>query len=302
MTLFTSCLKEQPYEVGTPFEIYVQSFSNEAAKRGVDVDFQRSGLAIQFGTTANSIQAAVCLGNRTIVISEQGWSFMDEFEREALVFHELGHCELGRSHINTRLDNGEWASMMRGGLSDCDTEILNFAGTRREYYIDELFDANAPQPDWAQWSSEIIPNDNNVVLEIEEAVEFDRIFDKVSSGNFEIDLELNTDNMQGFGGFQFMGTSLRNNIRIFTNRNRDIAVDSGGEAWGFMYYNKKNHLLNPGFNRITVQRKSDFYYVFVNGQFIYWFDFFPPTSDKIASANIGEGDPLYRNITVSTLP
>ncbi len=80
--------------------------------------------------------------------------------REELVFHELGHCLLGRTaHRTSRLPNGEYASVMNGkesGLySSC---VYDIGGAnngcddryKRTYYLDELFDENTPAPDWAK--------------------------------------------------------------------------------------------------------------------------------------------------------
>lgn len=35
---------------------------------------------------------------RKIRIDIKGWKEMNEFERHVLIFHELGHCHLGRTH------------------------------------------------------------------------------------------------------------------------------------------------------------------------------------------------------------
>ena len=303
--LSVSCLDEPTYEVHQAFEIYVQRFKEEANNRGFNVNFVKSGLTIQFTNTSIG-RAAACLGGNQITIDESLWTTQDDFEKEALIFHELGHCELDRGHMNRKLANGEWASIMRGDpLGANETDVINFAGTRRAYYIDEFFDPNTPAPDWAFLvrELEITDVDRRIVLEIDEVSEFDSDFDPVSHTNFEIDFELNTDNMSGFGGAQFMGTSPRSNIRIFTNNNRDIAIDSGEEVWGFMLFKRESQFVREGFNRITIQRKSDFYYVFVNNEFFYWFDFVPPSSDQMSSANIGsDGEPEFRNIVVSTIP
>jgi len=299
-----SCVDDPIYQVEGAFDIYVEQFIEEGNERGLDFDFHRTGLTIQFASNITGSPGA-CLGNRQIVINREDWALMDEFEKESLIFHELGHCELDRAHDNQKLKNGEWTSIMRGTpFSACDNDIINYAGTRREYYLDELFGVSQiDEPPWSQLQATLAKkNQKQSVWGRQEAIEFIDSIEGLSSSNFEIDLELNTDEMEGFGGFQFTGISLSNNIRIFTNSQRDLAIDSGKEVWGFMHLAQKNHLLKEGFNRITVQRLDNRYHIFINGTFFYWFDFIQPRSNIIASANIGDkGKPIFRNLSVSIL-
>ncbi len=80
--------------------------------------------------------------------------------KEALIFHEIGHCILGRSHNNEPLPNGDPKSIMvienqklywpciydidGNGGPDCNNTF------KRAYYVDELFDENVQIPDWAR--------------------------------------------------------------------------------------------------------------------------------------------------------
>ena len=74
------------------------------------------------------------------------WRDRDQISREALIFHELGHAVLQRPHLDSTLPNGMLKSLMNTnrqfGLYESDSK-------ERTYYIDELFDINAPVPDWA---------------------------------------------------------------------------------------------------------------------------------------------------------
>jgi len=56
--------------------------------------------------------------------------------KEYLVFHELGHCILGRSHSNDILENGDCKSIMQSGTSNCKG---NYNDENREMLLDELF-------------------------------------------------------------------------------------------------------------------------------------------------------------------
>ena len=76
---------------------------------------------------------------------------------EVLIFHELGHCVLGRLHQNDYLPNGDPKSLMIQNELDQYACVYDLSGDndcnnlfKREYYLDELFDPTTPTPDWAQ--------------------------------------------------------------------------------------------------------------------------------------------------------
>lgn len=49
---------------------------------------------------------------RTIYINEPKWDRLSEVGKEQLVLHELGHCLLGREHVETIMPNGCPLSIM----------------------------------------------------------------------------------------------------------------------------------------------------------------------------------------------
>ena len=61
-----------------------------------------------------------------------------------------GHAILDRVHKEERLPNSAWASMMQGSTGFGYTLYGENSLDKRDYYVDELFDQNAPVPDWAQ--------------------------------------------------------------------------------------------------------------------------------------------------------
>lgn len=72
---------------------------------------------------------------RLIRIDRQVWDLIPDYVREALVFHELGHCVLGRQHDDAVDDNGCADSLMH--------PYINVAVTcykkERDKYLNELF-------------------------------------------------------------------------------------------------------------------------------------------------------------------
>lgn len=84
----------------------------------------------------------------TILLRRSTWKELDLPAREALLFHELGHCLLDRRHDNQLTPSREWASVMRGGLGSGDKRAwIRFEGDHRTAYLDALF-GTAPSPSW----------------------------------------------------------------------------------------------------------------------------------------------------------
>ena len=153
---------EPRYDVPADLQIHVGSFLEAAASRGHE--FTIDNLIIEYdpemqipecgkcnsASQLNDIQKLIKINpNCTISYNEQ---------IEALVFHELGHCVLGRQHDYDLLPNGDPKSIMIpnnyniyapcvydiGGEGECNYTF------KRSYYLDELFDESTPVPDWAK--------------------------------------------------------------------------------------------------------------------------------------------------------
>jgi hypothetical protein len=164
--LMASCMQpaSEPvvYQIDADFLVYVKSFVEEAKKRGIVI--KEENLIIKFGNTPDDI-CGQCKnpqngGQRIITISQDAdcWTQMPKENQEALVFHELGHCFLGRQHRDDLLPNGDPASIMNsqnnGPYEPCLYPIGNDPNcnktSRRSYYIDELFNPQIPVPAWAK--------------------------------------------------------------------------------------------------------------------------------------------------------
>ncbi|MDB5242116.1 MAG: hypothetical protein JWP57_2741 [Spirosoma sp.] len=167
MVILLSCqrpqLKPEPAQYSVPVEIepYVQHFRDEFKKRGQTPT--TNNLIITFGATQGSDVCGQCLleSGKTprIIINTNGvcWRDANGYERECLVFHELGHCLLNRGHRNSRFPNNAYVSLMNTndwdifgpctypvGNDECDKR------PRRDYYLDELADSTTSAPIWAK--------------------------------------------------------------------------------------------------------------------------------------------------------
>lgn len=149
------------YTVPSEVEPFVQAFREAALQRNHPVLV--NNLIISFGTpkALNVCGECTIQAGKTprIVLNQDGfcWQNASKNEREALVFHELGHCVLNRDHRSDRFPKGMYASLMNPddvgvyatcrypiGTDDCDKR------PRQTYYHDELFNPATPIPAWGQ--------------------------------------------------------------------------------------------------------------------------------------------------------
>lgn len=135
--------------VPTELEPFVYSFFSEASKRGKLTSGNDDGLIIQFGRVSKGA-AGSCKPNlypKVVTIDSVMWNFLSFAQREILVFHELAHCVLNRSHKDEKFAFGECRSWMREADVNCRINTHN--AFWRDYYINELFlDDDSPSPKW----------------------------------------------------------------------------------------------------------------------------------------------------------
>jgi hypothetical protein len=95
------CGKKDVLDVAPEFQEYVTRFEQVSADYGSPVTV--SNLSIHFGKMQSRNENGACeiIGDKTptITINEQVWDVMDDLEREALMFHEMGHCVLNLNHV-----------------------------------------------------------------------------------------------------------------------------------------------------------------------------------------------------------
>jgi len=80
-------------------------------------------------------------GRNSVALSSSAWNSGSDAFREMLLFHELGHCLLGRGHKNTKHSDGRPESIMASSLFSQKTYLAN-----RDQYLKELFTAESRQP------------------------------------------------------------------------------------------------------------------------------------------------------------
>lgn len=167
--LFFACQEQQAveptiYSIDKNLVSYLKAFIDEAKTRGVEV--KAENLIMKFGLSSEEAcgECIIAKGNgqRTVIINNDVvcWEFAVKENREALIFHELGHCLLDRTHRDDNLPNGAIASIMNknyqitGPYDPCvyaiDGDNSCNKTSRRTYYIDELFNAKTSIPIWGK--------------------------------------------------------------------------------------------------------------------------------------------------------
>lgn len=136
--ILLSCQKEsQEVLIDEELTPFIESFQYEASLRSVSVN--ADGLQAVFDNFTTNI-AGQCQRTgddlRKIAISKAYWRTANEYEKEFIIFHELGHCILGREHLDGVDARGQCQSIMHSGLTNC-TNAYN--AINREIYLDELF-------------------------------------------------------------------------------------------------------------------------------------------------------------------
>ncbi|MES2795912.1 MAG: hypothetical protein V4683_08105 [Bacteroidota bacterium] len=172
--LLITCKKETPTEptilkMDSQFRPFFNSFLKEAKERNVSIDTTNLILTVAKSSNNLSEPCGTCTqkldnqnAQKIIEINSSNsacWQIATDNAKEALIFHELGHCLLGRiEHKTEKFSDGSPKSLMHpdnfdlyspctyaiDGSNDCNKT------SRRKYYMDELFNPNTPSPDWAK--------------------------------------------------------------------------------------------------------------------------------------------------------
>ncbi len=308
--LFTMCTKDEEgplIDVRADFKPFLESYIQEAESRGVKADFSETGLSIQFRPVEDEESAGVCfLGQFRIEIDRSDWNGMAPPEKEGLIFHELGHCHLDRSHLNTLLPNGEWKSRMRGDPFIDDRPVtVNNSGRRRDYYVDEIFNTNTPVPDWVNITQSydfINDTQKHVIYEkIPDSISFKERLFLPSGANWEIELEINNFETEEFIGISWGQDNNEKSWRMGYSRENQFIITSGQDQFGTIFFKDDlDELINDEYNELTVRQIDNVCYVFINQSFIYWFDYNRQVIGTFQSIDRGSID-HFRNIRVSEL-
>ena len=126
--------------VDNPVQTYFDRFVDEAAIRGMDVAYATSQVEARIGDIKEQNVIGQCSWNQqhqhSIVLEQDYWRNATDMQREFLVFHELGHCVIGRGHRDESDTNGNCMSIMSSGTGDC---RVVYNSSNRDRLLNELF-------------------------------------------------------------------------------------------------------------------------------------------------------------------
>jgi hypothetical protein len=162
--ILIGCSRENDFtpvlDVPGEFQPYIDSFVAAASERGHKITINNLIIAYD-----SSISNAYCAYSnittsrnnvqKIIYINPHIHCWQNNRQLETLLFHEMGHCILGREHDTSLLPNGDPKSIMIPGdvslYAPCVYPIDDSCNQlyKRDYYLDELFDPGTPVPGWA---------------------------------------------------------------------------------------------------------------------------------------------------------
>lgn len=140
--LVWSCTPEEEPDIDPTLLPYIEDFLFEANEREVELTLDSLGITVQFENIDNDAVIGRCRRdangvNESIAIDPLYWKLATELEREYVMFHELGHCVLNRSHTSAAGQGGICLSIMEPGTGQSCTS--NYNESTREELLDELF-------------------------------------------------------------------------------------------------------------------------------------------------------------------
>lgn len=93
------------------FASFVQEFELRGRVILNDGSFKVGDIPINFGDTENPQFQGVCFeypdGTKEVIVKKEWWDNVGDDYRESLLFHELGHCRLGRDHLDTKQSHND---------------------------------------------------------------------------------------------------------------------------------------------------------------------------------------------------
>jgi len=281
----SACQTEEPdftsINVEAAFEPYVVSFIEEGAKRGYDIDFEDTGLTILFGNTPNA--SASCseiaghdFGSHRILVNKDAWNLLNDSLKQRLIFHELGHCELNRTHRNDKFNDGSWKSIMRGDPLSVEEEQLPipYFGFRKPYYIDELFDEEVALPDWANLNfdyNELAPESKNTLIDQANISVLNDTLD-LNVDDYELEIELKT--VAG-DDITWIAWGEEEQHYFFWFQENEFHFSSNSTFQGPFHFMENEDFNFRESQKVTIRQSGAFCKVFLNEKFFFIVDRLP---------------------------
>lgn len=307
--IFSSCRVEEAsipnINVEEDFVPYVNAFIEEGAKRGHEIDFEDTGLTIVFGNipTASASCSEIAgpnEGSHQIIVNKNAWEALNDTLRERLIFHELGHCELGRIHKNDKFSDGSWRSIMRGDpLSQVDERLpVPYFGFRRDYYIDELFNDHTPSPGWASYNFDYNDLETAALNPLITRSNLEKLSDTINLAleNYELEFEVKTISGEEATWLAW-GTEAKH--YFFWLRENEFHFAANSNFQGPFHFIESETLDFRERQKITIRQHEALCKVFINEKFFFAVDRLP--SDLFFIMSSTENEILIESFRLSEI-
>ena len=141
LTAFAGCEKKEiVLTIDPELQPYFDTFLEEGSQRGRNIQIENYLITASIEEISRQSVAGQCTQSEgtisQVLIDQQYWRGYTPLQRESLVFHELGHCILKRSHLDDKDLEGNCVSIMESGGGTC---ALLYNDENRSLYLDELF-------------------------------------------------------------------------------------------------------------------------------------------------------------------
>jgi hypothetical protein len=309
--LFSSCGKNKDfYYIDPELQPYLDAFLEEGKKRGHEFDFDKSGLILKFSHLSGS-QIGLCHHQIPLLIEIDSlyWQNVTGKKNEKelktnLIFHELGHGVLNRSHDNTVLPSGDWKTIMCGGEKmDSRNWNVNFYGFREKYYIDELFDPKTSVPEWAvlqpdfssikyktgffddffnnnnKWVTGNVPLYKSSVYRGEYKFQTKTGKSIMSISNlgintaddfwFEAKIRMSKSEIPDAKFGVIFGTRNNSNTNYFLIDNKKTFYIGNSQYFGWFTECTSEYIKPMMYNTISIRKVDDMLYFYINGKYVY---------------------------------
>jgi len=139
-------------QIDPVFAPYFFEFLDAYYKRVPNAYVDTSAYTIQFAeqeefSSVHTIGKCSEIGGTDIFIAKSYWDSVDVVMRRALIFHELGHCMLGRFHDYGVLQYAICKSVMTRSITGENCGIDYYSPMWHDFYLDELFEIR-DAPEW----------------------------------------------------------------------------------------------------------------------------------------------------------
>jgi hypothetical protein len=156
--LFSSCEKDiddaiiPTDQIDPVFIPYFFEFLDAYYERLPNAYVDTSAYTIQFAgqdelNSEHTIGKCSVIGGTDVIIAKPYWDSVDASIKRAIIFHELGHCILGRFHDAEILHYTICKSLMTSVITGSNCGIDYYSPMWHDFYLDELFGIR-DAPEW----------------------------------------------------------------------------------------------------------------------------------------------------------